>query len=54
VVEALLKAGADVNAFAENAPSPIHLAAMCGYCELIQLFQFHGANLHEKDFVQVS
>ncbi|KAI6176629.1 Serine/threonine-protein kinase TNNI3K [Aphelenchoides bicaudatus] len=51
VVEALLKAGAEINAFAENAPSPLHLAAMCGNSDLIQLFQFHGANLHERDFV---
>lgn len=51
VVEALLKAGVEVNTFVENAPSAVHLASMCGHTELIQLFQFHGANLHEKDFV---
>jgi ankyrin repeat protein len=51
VVEALLKGGADVNIFVENSPPAIHLAAMCGNSEMIQLFQFHGANLHDKDFV---
>lgn len=51
MVEALLKAGAEVNAFAENAPSPLHLAAMCGHSDIIQLFQFHGSSLHDRDFV---
>lgn len=48
---ALLEAGANQNVPVENAPTPLHLAAMCGYSAIIEILLAHEADIHAKDIV---
>ena len=51
VVEALLKAGADVHKysdFRENNEPPIHTAARCGDVDVIRVLVKHGADVNEQ------
>jgi ankyrin repeat protein len=49
VVEVLLQAGADVNADQGGNMLALHLAAMCGNLEIIQLLAARGADLRRRD-----
>ncbi len=52
VVEALLKAGADVNAHNENdhwGTTPLHAAAHANQAAIAQLLIDHGADMNAKD-----
>ncbi|RFU23992.1 hypothetical protein B7463_g12349, partial [Scytalidium lignicola] len=51
VIEALLKAGADIHqysGFRENNEPPIHTAARCGNVDVIRVLIKHGANVNEQ------
>jgi len=51
VVEALLKAGADIHKYSDfrgNHEPPIHTAARCGDVDMIRVLVNHGANVNEQ------
>ena len=49
VAEALLKAGADVNALDKGANTPLHLAAYRDHGPMCTLLTMHGAHLNTQD-----
>ena len=49
IVEALIAAGADVNAKNKFGEAPLHMAAVRGYQEIASLLIAQGANVNAKD-----
>jgi ankyrin repeat protein len=48
-IEALLRSGADVNAYNEDGKTPLNVAARMGHKNIVQTFLDHGADINARD-----